>query len=112
MLSCDTDCNKCSKCPERVKCNTSFPLAILSFFGYLLWILFSTPDDFRAGGKYFDTYPIWMDFVYITGIVATSALFAFITFIILYAIFSIKGIREWIDKKIQKLKVKRTYKFQ
>lgn len=82
-------------------------LASIVFFVCLLWIAFSTPDDFRAGGMFFDKYPSWMDLVYVLGIIAASAFIAFIAFFVSVLIIDRTGLR----KKIREPKVKRTYKF-
>ena len=85
----------------------SWILASIVFFACLSWIIFSTPDDFRVGGMFFDKYPGWMDVVYVFGIMAVSALIAFIVFFVSELIIDETGSR----KKIREPKVKRTYKF-
>ena len=82
-------------------------LASIVFCACLLWIAFSTPDDFRVGGMFFDKYPWWMDVVYVFGITAVSALIAFIVLFLSVSILN----GTWLRKKMREPKVKRTYKF-
>lgn len=82
-------------------------LASIVFCACLLWISFSTPDDFKLGGMFFDKCPVWMYVVYAFGIMAASAFIAFIVLFISELIIDETGSR----KKIREPKVKRTYKF-
>lgn len=89
----------------------SFTLAFLSFFGCLTLICSQLPDDFMKGGKYFDIFPVWMNFVYFIGVVATSLFVAFLVYGISFGIFNIRKIRMWINISKCKFNTKRTYKF-
>lgn len=69
------------------------------------------PDSFLHGGIYFDIHPIWMEFVFILGIIVISAFSAFVIGSIVYAILEREYIKMRIKELIRSYKERNTYKF-
>lgn len=86
-------------------------LSSIVFFACLLWITFSTPDDFKCGWMFFGKFPVWMNVVYVFGIMAVSAFISFTVFCALELIFDKTESRKIRYRKMREPKVKRTYKF-
>ncbi len=77
----------------------------------IIFISNAVPDSFRHGGIYFDKYPIWMNFVFIVGIIAISAFAAFIIGSAIYSVLECKEIKIWIKERLQRYKNRNRYKF-
>lgn len=78
----------------------------------IIFISNAIPDSFRYGGVYFDKYPLWMNFVFIIGIIAISAFTAFIIGSAIYTLLERKQIGMWIKERLQRYKNRNRYKFQ
>ena len=89
----------------------SITIGSCTFVFMLFLIMGNIPDSYKIGGVYFDKYPLWIHFVFVTGVVANSALIAFIIGSAIYAILEHEYIKMWIKERIKRYKNRNTYKF-